>query len=330
METRKTMKGRKTMITISVDTGNKNVKSEHYTMNTAFSESKTLIAGKNDALYFNGKYYTTTSNRIAYMRDKTVDDRFFILTLFAVAKELAYSIEHGELEYHSGGALDITLLVGLPPAHMQQLMRSFKRYLRRGGEYFGMRYGKYTFMVRFARVRVYPQCYAAAIYGCKNLLDYRRTIAIDIGGMTEDVLMYEKDAEGNLVMNTDVLASLEHGVIKLFRKIEQDCNVLGVSLSAQDEDIIEDAIMGKQTMLPKNCTEMIRRDAAVFAEECISSVQELVSNIRTCFVFICGGGAILLKPYLEEAAKKMLGQYLIIEDAKANVKGYKLMHDAEK
>lgn len=317
------------MLQISVDTGNKHVKTEHFTMNTALSESKTLLTGNEDALFFNGKYYTTTSNRIAYMRDKTVDDRFFILTLYAVAKELTYKIEHGELEYKNGDALDITLLVGLPPAHMQQLLKPFKRYLRRGGDFFGIRYGKYTFMVRFAKVRVYPQCYAAAVYGCKNLMDYRRTITIDIGGMTEDVLMYEKDAEGNLVMNTDVLASLEHGVIKLFRKIEQDCNILGVSLSAQDEDLIEDVIMGRPTMLSKSCIETIRRDASIFSEECISSVVELVSNVRTCFVFICGGGAILLKPYLEEVAKKMLGQYQILEDAKANVKGYMLMHEAE-
>ena len=32
---------------------------------------------------YEGKYYMTTNRRISYMEDKTADDRYYILTLFA-------------------------------------------------------------------------------------------------------------------------------------------------------------------------------------------------------------------------------------------------------
>lgn len=37
---------------------------------------------------YRGKYYTLTDQRIPYRRDKTEDERFFILTLFAIAHEI--------------------------------------------------------------------------------------------------------------------------------------------------------------------------------------------------------------------------------------------------
>ena len=45
------------------------------------------------------------------MRDKTADERYFILTLFAVAFELAGT------DYRKDEIVDVQLAVGLPPAH---------------------------------------------------------------------------------------------------------------------------------------------------------------------------------------------------------------------
>ena len=41
-----------------------------------------------EILEYGGKYWTLSGRRLSYMRDKTQDDRYFILTLFAIAKEL--------------------------------------------------------------------------------------------------------------------------------------------------------------------------------------------------------------------------------------------------
>lgn len=40
-----------------------------------------------DVLQYQGKYYQLSDQRIPYRRDKTGDDRFFVLTLFAIATE---------------------------------------------------------------------------------------------------------------------------------------------------------------------------------------------------------------------------------------------------
>lgn len=52
-------------------------------------ESDTKPPFGKEVLFYKGKYYTLTDQRIPYMRDKTVDERYFILTLFAVGFELA-------------------------------------------------------------------------------------------------------------------------------------------------------------------------------------------------------------------------------------------------
>lgn len=39
-------------------------------------------------LEYEGKYWTLSGRRLNYMWDKTQDERYFILSLFAIAKEL--------------------------------------------------------------------------------------------------------------------------------------------------------------------------------------------------------------------------------------------------
>ena len=74
---------------ISIDHGNKQIKTNRRTFVAGLHESDTRPPFGQNILHYNGKYYTLSEQRIPYMRDKTVDERYFILTLFAVAFELA-------------------------------------------------------------------------------------------------------------------------------------------------------------------------------------------------------------------------------------------------
>ena len=96
---------------ISIDHGNKQIKTNHRTFVSGLRESDTKPPFGKDVLFYKGKYYTLTDQRIPYMRDKTADERYFILTLFAVAFELAGT------EYRKDEIVDVQLAVGLPPAH---------------------------------------------------------------------------------------------------------------------------------------------------------------------------------------------------------------------
>ena len=74
-------------ITIPLDHGNRNMKTAEEVFTSGFVESD-LKPVLGEYLEYNGKFYSLTGERIPYMRDKTLDDRFFILTLFGIVKEL--------------------------------------------------------------------------------------------------------------------------------------------------------------------------------------------------------------------------------------------------
>ena len=74
-------------ITIPLDHGNRNMKTAEEVFTSGFVESD-LKPVLGEYLQYNGKFYSLTGERIPYMRDKTLDDRFFILTLFGIGKEL--------------------------------------------------------------------------------------------------------------------------------------------------------------------------------------------------------------------------------------------------
>ena len=69
---------------ISIDHGNKQTKTVHKTFTSGLCESDSRPPFGRDVLFYNGKYYTLSDQRIPYMRDKTADERFSILTLFAI------------------------------------------------------------------------------------------------------------------------------------------------------------------------------------------------------------------------------------------------------
>lgn len=70
---------------IAIDHGNKQIKTVHTQPFTSGLIQGDTPGFGTDCLTYQGKYYTLTDQRIPYRRDKTEDERFFILTLFAIA-----------------------------------------------------------------------------------------------------------------------------------------------------------------------------------------------------------------------------------------------------
>ena len=193
---------------IAIDHGNKQIKTincEPFT--SGLLESDTQPFGK-DVLMYKGKYYQVTDQRIPYRKDKTEDERFFILTLFAIAKEIE------EQGFYHPGVMRVQLAVGLPPAYYGTHYQSFIRYfLDRGTVSFSYR-GK-TYAILIDNVGCYPQSYAAALTMFQTLSTIPKALVLDIGGMTADYLQI-KYGEGDL----SVCDSLENGVIRLYNRIE--------------------------------------------------------------------------------------------------------------
>lgn len=139
---------------ISIDHGNKQIKTNHRTFVSGLRESDTKPPFGKDVLFYKGKYYTLTDQRIPYMRDKTADERYFILTLFAVAFELAGT------EYRKDEIVDVQLAVGLPPAHYGAQYERFENYfLNRDIIDFQLDGRPYSVFISTAIC--FPQAYAA-------------------------------------------------------------------------------------------------------------------------------------------------------------------------
>ena len=99
---------------IAIDHGNYAVKTPHFSFISGLTEHTVKPPMAEEVLEYNGKYWSLTGQRLPYMRDKTRDDRYFILSLFAIAKELSAAGANTAFE-------QIDLAVGLPPEHYGRL-----------------------------------------------------------------------------------------------------------------------------------------------------------------------------------------------------------------
>ena len=186
---------------ISIDHGNKQIKTSRRTFVSGLRESDTKPPFGKEVLFYKGKYYTLTDQRIPYMRDKTVDERYFILTLFAVAFELAGT------DYRKDEIADVQLSIGLPPAHYGAQYERFENYfLNRDIIDFQLDGKPYSIFI--SKAVCFPQAYAAIMPIYQRLRQYPKVAVLDIGGFTADYLLV-KNGEADL----SACDSLDNGVI---------------------------------------------------------------------------------------------------------------------
>ena len=260
-----------------------------------------------DTIAWNGKYWTLTENRMPVMRDKTKDDRFFILSLFAIARELT---EREGPPYEA----DIDLAVGLPPEHFSVLKDKFADYFKREAVEF--KYNGIPIRLNIPQVFVYPQAYAAVVPRFRLLMDTPRLFVIDIGGFTTDILMLR-----NGKPDLQICRSLEIGVITMNNQI------IG-KVSAQHDIHIEDdhitaVIQGRETILPETVIQTVWDSLKRHIDMILNKLRELQVDLRSTPAIFIGGGAILFRKYIEESPMVVKADF--ITDPNANANGYMLL-----
>lgn len=295
---------------IAIDHGNKQIKTincEPFT--SGLLESDTQPFGK-DVLMYKGKYYQVTDQRIPYRKDKTEDERFFILTLFAIAKEIE------EQGFYHPGVMRVQLAVGLPPAYYGTHYQSFIRYfLDRGTVSFSYR-GK-TYAILIDNVGCYPQSYAAALTMFQTLSTIPKALVLDIGGMTADYLQI-KYGEGDL----SVCDSLENGVIRLYNRIESKVRAEQDILLTERE--IDAILLGTEVQVPFGVASVVDRLAQEFIADLLSALRERQLELKSGPVIFVGGGSILLRKQIQKSGK--VSNPLFVEDIRANARGYEVLY----
>ena len=281
---------------IGVDHGNKQIKTVHCNpFVSGLKQSVTRPFGQN-VLRYQNTYYTLSTERIPYRKDKTEDDRFFILTLFALAGEIeargAYSSEVQRIQ----------LAVGLPPAHFGAQVERFTQYFgQRGMVEFEVQGKPYSIYIE--DVACFPQAYAAAATMLHTLVEEPKAVILDLTSCD----------------------SLENGVILLYNKVRSKVNSeLDLLLDEGDVDAI---LMGKKTQYPDAAIRLTEQMAQEFINDLFSTLRERMLDLQYCKVVFVGGGAILLKRQIETSGK--VGTPFFVPKINANADGYEYLYRIE-
>lgn len=298
------------MMLIAIDHGNKQMKTAHHTFSSGLCESDTKPPFGENVLRYKGKYYTLSDQRIPYMRDKTKDDRFFILTLYAIAFELRY------LRYPANETVDVALAVGLPPAHYGTQYKRFEQYfINRGVTDYELDGRNYRICIH--RAICFPQAYAAVMPVYPRIQQFSKAIVVDIGGFTADYLLI-KNGQADL----SVCDSMENGVITLYNRIKSKVNAdYDMLLDESDVDVI---LQDKAHDYNETIVRLIKEQAQQFIDDLFGKLRERMIDLRTGKAIFAGGGSILLRKQIEASGK--IGSAIFVSEISANTKGYELLY----
>lgn len=143
------------MLMIPIDTGNKAIKTENFEFHSGITALESMPGENEEALMFQDKYYRLSHERNVYLPDKTLDDRYYLLTLFAIAKELE-KLRQSRL-FIPGELISMDLVVGLPPLYYRSQYKKFRDYFYREGRLVHCAYMGRSYRLTFSNVYVHMQ-----------------------------------------------------------------------------------------------------------------------------------------------------------------------------
>ena len=291
-------------LTIGVDRGYAAMKSAHFSFPTGLVEYDHEPYTQQNVLEYGGKFYVVGSGRQPLQKDKTLTEDYYILTLAAVAKELACRKADATASVH--------LAAGLPLTSFGRDKKKFRAYLLRDGRPVFFRFEGSAYTVRITEVSLFPQGYAAVLTQ-PDLLNEPSVILADVGGWTVDLMRLD-----NRIPNAATCRSLELGMIRCLDEIaEQVRRNLGLSMTAAQ---IESVLCGEASSVDDNAKQIIHREADGYARRLLSAIAESGLDARAMPAVFLGGGAALLKRRVR--ATEGLCRPVILDDVCLNAKGY--------
>ena len=297
---------------IAIDHGNHACKTVHHNFVSGLAQHSVRPPMADEVLEYNGEFWTLSGQRLPYRRDKTRDESFFILTLFAIAKELAFA---GPLP----SAEKVDLAVGLPPEHYGLLKDKFRDYFKRN-QSVQFIYNDKPITIMIRDVFVYPQAFAAIAPQKSQLKHHLRLFLVDIGGYTTDVLLLRQGKP-----DMQFCRSLETGVITMNNDIIRRVGALH-DMQIEDEHISA-VLAGKETILPEEVKDTIRKSAEQHAINILNQLRELKVDLRSNPAVFIGGGSALFRDYLEKSP--LVASATFVESVNANAIGYQAMAEGQ-
>ena len=291
-------------ITIGVDHGYAAMKTAHCSFPSGLAEYEHEPYTQKNVLCYDGKYYVVGSGRQPLQKDKTADENYYLLTLAAIAKEIAYR--------NAPTTTPVILAAGLPLTSFGREKKAFRAYLLREGKPVSFSYEGISYEISVQDVKLFPQGYAAILQH-SDLLNEPSVILADIGGWTVDIMRLD-----NRIPNAATCRSLELGMIRCLDEIsEQIRRSLGLSMTAAQ---IESVLRGDASHVNEDAKKIIYQEAERYTKRLLSAIAESGLDVRAMPAVFLGGGATLLKHHA--SAADGLCRPIILDDVCLNAKGY--------
>lgn len=276
------------MFVIGIDTGNAQTKSPNFTISSGIkiAQKKPSVG---DYLGEGGLFYIPTNERIRYQEDKTVSREFWALTNILIIKELNRA--HAYVPN-----MEIALSIGLPPEHMfdKEKQQAWAAFFKKNGKNCSFEYNGKTYEYTIKTVKVNPQGYAVVFLNYADFAALTTSYIVDIGGYTLDIIRLH-----HAKIDNSLLISKEMGVITFFNAAINQVKIdTGIRI---DEDNIRD-FLAKGSTSRKDVTESLKIAFSEYSRKVVSLLSEYGIDLRINHVTFMGGGSILLKESLMEAA----------------------------
>ena len=300
------MKNQNGIMIIGVDHGYGNIKTANCCFPTGIMDYESEPLFTADMLTYEGRYYLIGEGHKEFLAEKTMDDDYYLLTLVAIARELALA----ELTEAS-----VYLAVGLPLTWTTSQKAEFAAYLSRNEEVC-FTYKKVEYRIRIVGVKVYPQGYAA-VAQMKGQMKGVCMVA-DIGNGTMNVLYLINGKPQAGRMYTEKFGTYQCTLAareEFMRHTRRELN----------DAIIDEVLRSGTADIREEDLSIIRAAAAEYVEEIFRRLREHGYDADTMTLYVTGGGGCLVRNFGQFDPDRVR----FVDDICAAAKGYEYMAELQ-
>ena len=289
-------------IIIGVDHGYGNIKTANFCFKAgvaAFDQEPTF---KSNLLVFDGRYYLVGEEHKEFAADKMQDMDYYILTLAAIACELAF---------RDVFSARVRLAVGLPLTWVSRQKDAFKHYLLQN-ESVDFSFRGTDYHVTFTGADVFPQGFCAV---ADALPDFKGVnMLADIGNGTMNI-MYINDCRPQ----EKKCFTKKYGTHQCMLAARE--NLMKLHGAAVEDSIIERVIQHGTAEVGDKYLNAIWESATQYVEGIFRKLREREYNPELMRLYVVGGGSCLIRHFGQCDTERVI----ILDDICATAKGYEFL-----
>ena len=289
---------------IGIDHGYGNIKTANSCFTTGVSTYDEVPPFKENLLKWNDKFYIIGAEHKEFTGEKMFDDDYYVLTLAAIAEELAYSGLTNS---------DVFIAAGLPLTWVSSQRKEFKEYLLQN-ENVDFTYKGVEYHVHINGADIYPQGFAAIATDLDSFED--SNMLCDIGNGTMNI-MFVNDKRPDIKR----CYTEKFGTQQCILAIRE--NLMKQHKAELSESVITKILTTGTAKIDSEYLDTIRVTAQLYVDDIFRKLREHGYDERSMRLRVVGGGGCLIKNFCTVDSEKVT----INGDICATAKGYERLFE---